>query len=123
MATNQKRFFMKESTEKSELLVQIEKVSREKIKKTDQKEHNFWLTKIGKKRKARMTTIDFIIIRGQQNFEDNAETNLIDLKIQKTQNVFEKYKKNRVKFTLKRLLFLGAIKNKKEKILATTSEL
>ena len=75
------------------------------------------------KRKARMTTIDFIIIRGQQNFEDNAETNLIDIKIQKTQNVFEKYKKNSFKFTIKRLLFLGAIKNEKEKIFATTSEL
>ena len=70
-----------------------------------------------------MTTIDFIIIRGQQNFEDNAETNLVDIKIQKTQNVFEKYKKNSVKFTIKRLLFLGAIKNEKEKIFATTSEL
>ena len=82
MATNQKRFFMKKSTEKSELLVQIEKVSREKIKKTDQNEHNFWLTKIGKKRKARMTTIDFISTRGQQNFEDNAEINPTEIKIE-----------------------------------------
>ena len=44
----------------------------------DQKVHNFQLTQIGKKRKARMATIDFISIRGQQNFEDNAEINQIN---------------------------------------------
>ena len=39
----------------------------------NQKVHHFKLTKIWKKRKVRMTTIDFISIRGQQNFEDDAE--------------------------------------------------
>ena len=42
-----------------------------------------------------MTTIDFISIRGQQNFEDDAEINPIEIKIKndKIQNIFEKYKK------------------------------
>ena len=60
-------------TGKSELSVQIAKVSRKMVETTDQKEHNFQLTKIGKKRKARMTAINFISIRGQQNVEDEAE--------------------------------------------------
>ena len=43
-----------------------------------------------------MTTIDFISIRGQQNFEDDAEINPIKIKIEndKIQNMFEKYKKS-----------------------------
>ena len=49
MVTNQKRVFIKKSTEKSELLVQIAKVSGQKIETTDQKIRNFQLTKIGKK--------------------------------------------------------------------------
>ena len=52
---------------------------------------------MGKKRKARKTTVDFISIRGQQNFEDNAEINHIEVKIEngKIQNMFEKFLKTR----------------------------
>ena len=57
---NQKRLFIEKLTEKSQLLVQIIKVSGQKIETTDQKIHNFQLIKIGKERKARITTIDFI---------------------------------------------------------------
>ena len=76
-------------------MVQIAKVSRQKIEKTDQKTHNFQLTKIGEKRIAKMTTIDFISIRGQQNFEGNAEINPMEVKIEndKIQNMFKKCKK------------------------------
>ena len=66
LVTNQKIFFIEKSAEKSELLVQIAKVSGQKIETMDQKIHNFQLTKTGKKRKARMTTIDFISIPGQK---------------------------------------------------------
>ena len=58
LATNQKGFFIGKLLEKSELLVHIAKVS---IKK--------W------------TTIDFISIRGQQNFKDNAEIKIENDKI------------------------------------------
>ena len=125
MTTNQKRFFIKKSTEKSELSIQIVKVSRQKIETMDQKIYNFQLTRIGKKRKARMTTFDFISIRGQQNFEDNAEINLIEIEIEngKIQNMFEKYKKNSVKFSLEGLLFSSKIKNETEKIFVTVGGL
>ena len=59
-----------------------------------------------------MTTTDFISIRGQQNFEDDAEINPAEIKIvnDKIQNMFEKYKEAPVKFTLEGLLFSSAIK-------------
>ena len=42
-----------------------------------------------------MAIIDLISMRGQQNFEDDAEINPIEIKIEndKIQNMFEKYKK------------------------------
>ena len=54
-----------------------------------------------------MTTIDFISIRGQQNFEDNAKINPIEIKTENDniQNMFQKYKKKSVKFSLEWLLF------------------
>ena len=124
-ATNQKTFIIKKLTEKSKLSVQIAKVSRQKTETTDQKIHNFQLRKTGEKRKARMTTIDFISIRGQQNFEDNAEINLIEIKIEndKIQNMLEKCKKNSFKFSFEGLLFLRAIKNETEKIFVTVGGL
>ena len=54
---------------------------------------------MGKKGEVRMTTIDFISIRSQQNFEHDAEINPIEIKIENdtNQNMFEKYKKISVK--------------------------
>ena len=68
-----------------------------------------------------MTTIDFISMRGQQKFEDDAEINPVEIKIEndKIQNMLEKYKKNSFKFSLEGLLFSSAIKNETEKIFVT----
>ena len=54
-----------------------------------------------------MTTIDFISIRGQQNFEDDAEINPIETKIEndKIQDMFEKYKKTLSNLALKGCFF------------------
>ena len=63
--------------------------------------------------------------RGQQNFEDNAKINPIEIKIEneKIQNMFQKYKKRPVKFSLEVLLFSSKIKNETEKILVTVGGL
>ena len=50
-------------------MVQITKVSGQKIETTDQKTHNFQFTKIGKKRIAKMTTIDFISIEANKTLK------------------------------------------------------
>ena len=106
---------------KSAFSVQIAKVGRQKIETTYRKIYNFQLTKEGGKRKARITTIDFISMRGQQKFEDNAGINPVEIKIenQKIQNMLEKYKKNSAKFSLEGLLFSSAIKYETEKIFVT----
>ena len=67
-----------------------------RLKTTDQKIHNFQLTQIKKKRKAKKRTIDFISMLGQQNFEDDTEVNPTEIEIgnDKIQNMFKKYKKN-----------------------------
>ena len=68
--------------------------------------------------KARMTIMDFISIRDQQNFEDDAEINPIEIKIEN-----DKIQKKPVRFTLKGLLFSSAIENDTEKIFVITSGL
>ena len=72
-----------------------------------------------------MGNIDFNCIRGQQNFEDYAEINPGEIKIEnyKIQNMFEKYKKNSVKFSLEGLLVSSALKNEMEKIFVTVGGL
>ena len=88
-----------------------------RLKQQTKKYIIFSLRRLEKKVEARITTIDFISIRGQRNFEDDAEINPIEIKIEndKIQNIFEKYKKNPVKFTLEGLLFSSAIKNETKK--------
>ena len=49
---------------KKELTLQIVKVSREKTEATDNKIHNVFFSRIGKKRRTKMNTIDFIYSRG-----------------------------------------------------------
>ena len=100
-------FFIEKSAEKSELLVQTAKVSGQKIETMDQKIHNFQPAKTGKIRKARMTTINFISIPGQQNFEDDAEVNPVEIKIEnnKIQNMLGKYKKTLSNLALNDCLF------------------
>ena len=55
---------------------------RKKIETMDKKVHNLQLTQIGRKRKREMKVIDFISVRGQQGFEEKAERNAIEIKIE-----------------------------------------
>ena len=54
-----------------------------------------------------MTTIDFISKRDHQNFEDDAELNSTEIKIEngKIQSMFEKYKKTLSNLALKSCFF------------------
>ena len=72
--------------------------------------------KIGEKRKSKMTTIDFISIQSQENFEDDAKINPVEIKKvnDKIQYMFEKYEKDSVKCNRERLLFSSAIKDEME---------
>ena len=57
--------------------------------------------------------------------DDDAEINPVEIKIEndKIKNMFEKYKKNSVKFRFEGLLFSSAIKNETGKIFVTVGGL
>ena len=61
---------------------EIKPNQRKKIETMDKKVHNLQLTQIGRKRKREMKVIDFISVRGQQGFEEKAERNAIEVKIE-----------------------------------------
>ena len=60
-----------------------------------------------------MVVINFILIKGQHSFEDEAKINPIEMTIEndKILNLFEKYRNKSVKFKLEGLLFSISIKN------------
>ena len=54
-----RNFSSQKQLKKNSLLLQITKVSRKEIQTTENKVHNFHITKIGKKRKQKMNVVDF----------------------------------------------------------------
>ena len=65
-----------------------------------------------------MSVVDFISVHGQQKFEENAEINPIEIKIEneKIQLMFQKYNKYIIRFKLESLIFSSLIENNTEKI-------
>ena len=63
---NQQKFFVGKTTEKDSLSLQISEANGKEIQITDNKVHNFQITKIGKKRKQKMNVVGFISVRRQQ---------------------------------------------------------
>ena len=62
---NQQKFFIEKTTEKDSLSPQFTKVSGSEIQTTDNKVHNFQITKIGKTRKQKLNVVDFISVHRQ----------------------------------------------------------
>ena len=122
---NQQKFFIEKTTEKDSLSPQVIKVSGSEIQTTDNKVHNFQITKIGKKRKQKMNVVDFISVHRQQQFEENAEINPIKIKIEneKIQLMFQKYHKYVIRFKLESLIFSSSIENNTKKIFLVTNGL
>ena len=110
---HRKTFTIKRKKEKSELNLKISKVSGKKIVIIDKKIYGLQLAWLGKRKRSLMVVIDFISIRSQQNFEDEAKINANEISIEndKIQNLFEKYRKNSMKFKLEGLLLSILIKN------------
>ena len=122
---NRQKFFIEKTTEKDNLSLQITKVSRKEIQTTDNTVHNFQIAKIGKKRKQKMNVVDFISVRRQQQFEENADINPIEIKIEneKIQLMLQKYNKYIIRFKLESPIFSSSIKNNTEKIFLVTNGL
>ena len=101
-----KSFYIEKTAKKVEINLQIVKVSSKEAKTIDKKIHNVIISCIGKKRKREMEVVDFIIIRGEQSFEAEKTTDPIEIEIgnEQIQNIFDRYKKNKIRFRAEALL-------------------
>ena len=72
-----------------------------------------------------MNILDFLIIRGQQVFDEGRDINPIEIKIEdnSVRDFFEKYKDNKVRFKLIGLLIASSVVNNTEKIFLQTTGL
>ena len=72
-----------------------------------------------------MNILDFLIIRGQQVFEEGRDINPIEIKIEdnRVRNLFEKYKDSKVRFKLIDLLISSSVVSDTEKIILQTTGL
>ena len=107
---HRKTFTIKRKKEKSELNLKISKVSGKKIVIIDKKIYGLQLAWLGKRKRSLMVVIDFILIKGQQSFEDEAKIEMT-IENDEIQNLFEKYRSNSVKFKLEGWLFSISTKN------------
>ena len=79
-------------------------------------------TRLSKSKKS-MNILDFLIIRGQQVFEEGKDISPIEIKIEDNgvRNLFEKYKDNKVRFKLTGLLIVSSVVNDTENIFLQTT--
>ena len=105
---------MEKNSLKSNLKFQHAQINGSEVKTSDNKIHNFSITKLGKKRKRNMQEpIETIIVRAQQNFDINGGLNLIEIEIKgnRITNLLKKYKNVIYKITPLGILFLASITN------------
>ena len=70
-----------------------------------------------------MNVADFISFHGEEQFEENAETNPVKIKIENFQIMFQKYNKYINIFKLESLIFSISIENNIKKIFLVTNGL
>ena len=70
-----------------------------------------------------MNVADFISFHGEEQFEENAETNPVKVKIENFQIMFQKYNKYINIFKLESLIFSSSIENNIKKIFLVTNGL
>ena len=122
---NVQSFFLERNTKKEQLDLQITKISGEKADTVDRKVHQILISRLGRKRKKHMSVLDFVIIRGQQGFDEEKTVNPIDIKFEnnRIQNMLDKYARNKVWCALEGILFSSSVKNDTEKIFLETTRL
>ena len=85
-----------------------------KVKTSDEKVYHFSITKLGKRKEAKMAEpIESVIIRAQQNFDVDGGLNLIQIEIKDDLiiNILKKYRNVIYKIIPLGLLFPASIKN------------
>ena len=74
--------------------LQIKQLSGIGLETADNKVHEVLFTRLNKK--ENMKILDFVMIRGQQIFEEGKDINPVEIRVEdnKIQNIFKTYKKN-----------------------------
>ena len=120
-----KPFLLKEIQRKSGSTCRSQKYQVKRLNTADKKVHQILISWLGRKRKKQMTVLDFVIIRGQQGFDEEKAINPIDIRVEnnRIQNMFDKYATNKVWLALEGIRFFSSVKNDTEKIFLLTTEL
>ena len=79
-AKNAQKFYIENYPNRDKLDFQLKHVSRTELVTHDNKIYEFLLTRL--KRPNKLNVLDYVIIRGQQIFEDGREINPIEIKVE-----------------------------------------
>ena len=123
-AKNAQKFYVQKYAIKDKLDFQLKHVSGTKLETADNKVHEILITRL-RKSKKNMVILGFLIIKGQQVFEEGKEKNPIEIKIEdnRIRDFYDKYKNNKVKFKYIGLLIPSSVANNTEKIFLQTTGL
>ena len=120
---NAQKFYIEKYVNRDKLDFQLKHVCGTAVVTYDNKIYEFLLTSL--KSPNKMNVLDYVIVRGQQVFEESRKINPIEIKIEdnRIRNFFDKYKNEKVKFKLIRLLVASSVQNDTEKLFLQTTGL
>ena len=118
---NTQKLYIEKNTIRDTLDFELKHVSGTDLETEDNRLYEILFTRLSKSKKS-IKILDFLIIRGQQVFEEGRDINPIEIKIEdnRVRNLFEMYKGNKVRFKLIGLLIASSVVNNKEKIFLQT---
>ena len=121
---NAQKFYIEKNTIRDKLVFELKHVSGLDLETDDKKLYEILFVRLSKSKKS-MNILDFLIIRGQQAFEEGRDIDPIEIRIEdnRVRNLFEKYKDNKVRFKLIGLLIASSVVTDKEKIFLQTTGL
>ena len=120
------KVFVDKDKNKNSLSSQLTNISAKIPKLKDKTVYNFFLTRIGLKRKKQMAEpIVKVIIWAQQSFEIAGGLNLVQITVEddRVLNIFKKYENVLNRLTPLGILFPVSVKNNTEQIFLTSREL
>ena len=114
---NAQKFYFEKNTIRDRLGFELKHVSGTDLETDNNKLYKILFTRLNKSKKC-INILNFLIIRGQEVFEEGRDINPIEVKIEdnRVRNLFEKYKDNKVRFKLIGLLIANSVVNDTEKI-------
>ena len=113
---NAQKLYIEKYGNRDTLDFQLKHVNGTPVVTVDNKIYEFLLSRV--KTPNKMSVLDYVIIRGQQVFEDGRGINPIEIKTEdnRIRNLFNKYKNNKVKFKLIGWFIASSVQIDTEKI-------